>query len=42
MKEKIVDLEVASENAWFEVKEGSEKAWKELSEALKKASAHFK
>ena len=42
MKEKIVDLEVASENAWEEVKEGSESAWKELSKAFKKAVSHFK
>ena len=42
MKERIIDLEVAGENAWHEVKEGSEKAWKELSKAMKKASSHFK
>lgn len=42
VKEKIVDLEVASENAWYEVKEGTEKAWKALSKAFKKATSHFK
>jgi hypothetical protein len=42
MKEKIVDLEVAGENAWEDVKNGAEKAWKALSKAFDKASAHFK
>jgi hypothetical protein len=42
MKEKIIDLEVASENAWYDVKEGTEKAWKALNKAIKKASSHFK
>lgn len=41
-KEKIVDLEVAGENAWYDVKEGTEQAWKALSKAFKKASSHFK
>jgi len=41
-KEKIVDLEVAGENAWFEVKDGAEEAWTALSKAFKKASSHFK
>ena len=42
MKSKIIDLEVASENAWYDVRDGSEKAWKALSKALKKATSHFK
>jgi chromosome segregation ATPase len=42
LKEKIVDLEVAGENAWFEVKEGAEEAWKALGKAFKKATSHFK
>jgi len=42
MKEKIVDLEVAGENAWEEVKEGAEDAWKVLSNAFDKATGHFK
>lgn len=41
-KEKLVDLDVAGENAWHDVKEGAEEAWKALSKALKKASTHFK
>jgi len=36
LKEKIVDLEVAGENAWEEVREGVDAAWRELREALKK------
>jgi histidinol dehydrogenase len=42
MKEKIIDLEVAGENAWDDVKVGVEKAWKELSRSFEKATAHFK
>ena len=42
MKEKLVDLDVAGENAWADVKEGTDAAWKDLSEAFKKAVSHFK
>jgi hypothetical protein len=53
MKEKIIDLEVAGENAfidfkdgaedaWGDVKEGTEKAWGALSDAFKKAASRFK
>ncbi len=42
VKEKLVDLDVAGENAWHDVKEGAEDAWKALSKAFKKASSHFK
>ena len=53
MKEKIIDLEVAGENAWDEfkdgaenawddVRDGTEKAWQALSEGLKKAVSRFK
>ncbi|MCG6893225.1 MAG: coiled coil domain-containing protein [Desulfobacteraceae bacterium] len=41
MKEKIANLEVAGDNAWYDVKEGAENAWKELSEAFKKARSRF-
>ena len=37
-----VDLEVAGENAWEELKVGAEKSWKALSQAFDKASSHFK
>ena len=42
MQEKIVDLDVASDNAWEDLKEGSEQAWTALSESFKKAVSHFK
>lgn len=42
MKEKITDLEVASDNAWDDVKDGAEDAWNVLSKAFDKASTHFK
>jgi biotin synthase-related radical SAM superfamily protein len=42
MKEKIVDLEVASENAWEDVKAKSETSWSALSESFKKAVSRFK
>ena len=42
MKGKIIDLEVASENAWDDVKDGAETAWKAMSKAFEKASSHFK
>ena len=42
MKEKLIDLEVAGENAWDDVKVGAEEAWKALSTAFDKASGHFK
>lgn len=53
MKEKIIDLEVAGENAWDDfkdgaedawgdVREGTEKAWGALNEGFRKASSRFK
>jgi hypothetical protein len=42
MKTKIIDLEVASENAWDDVKDGAEDAWKSLATAFDKATSHFK
>jgi hypothetical protein len=42
MKEKIIDLEVAGENAWDDVKDGVENAWKALSKSFDKATSHFK
>ena len=42
MNEKIVDLEVASDNAWYDLKEGIELSWKSLGEAFDKATSHFK
>lgn len=42
MKAKLVDLDVAGENAWHDVKEGAEDAWNALNTAIKKASSRFK
>ena len=42
LKEKLVDLDVAGENAWYDLKEGAEKSWKALSQAFEKAASHFK
>ena len=42
LKEKIVDLDVASDNAWEDLKDGAEKSWKALSQAFEKAASHFK
>ena len=42
MKTKIVELEVASENAWDDVKAGAQDAWKSLSTAFDKATSNFK
>ena len=42
LKEKIVDLDVAGENAWEDLKDGAEKSWNSLSLAFDKAASHFK
>lgn len=42
LKEKIVDLDVASDNAWEDLKDGADKSWKSLSQAFDKAASHFK
>ncbi len=42
LKEKIVDLDVASDNAWEDLKDGAENSWKSLSKAFDKATSHFK
>jgi hypothetical protein len=42
MKTKIIELEVAGENAWDDVKDGAEEAWKSLAAAFEKATSHFK
>lgn len=42
VKEKIIDLEVAGENAWHDLKDGTEKSWKELRKAFDKATGNFK
>jgi len=42
LKEKIADIEVASDNAWVDLKDGAEKSWEALSQAFEKAVSHFK
>ena len=42
LKEKIVDLDVASDNAWEDLKDGADNSWKKLSKAFDKAASHFK
>ena len=42
LKEKIVELDVASDNAWEDLKDGAEQSWNALSRAFDKATAHFK
>ena len=42
LKEKIVDLEAAGENAWEDVKDKAEDALEALTKAFEKASSHFK
>ena len=42
LQEKIVDLDVASDNAWEDLKDGAEKSLKALSQAFDKAASHFK
>ena len=53
LREKIIDLEVAGENAWDgfkdgaedaweDVRQGTETAWKAFGEGLKKAVGRFK
>jgi len=42
LDEKIVDLDVASDNAWEDLKDGAENAWNQMSKAFDKAAAHFK
>ena len=42
LKEKIVELDVASDNAWEDLKDGADNSWKKLTKAFDKAASHFK
>jgi len=42
LKKKIVDLDVSSDNAWEDLKDGAENSWKEMTKAFDKAISHFK
>jgi len=41
MKQKLDQLDNASEEAWSDIKEGVDSAWKTLNDAIKKARSHF-
>ena len=41
MSQKLDQIDVASEDAWRDVKEGVDNAWQSLNEAIKKARSHF-
>ena len=42
LKEKIVELDVAGDNAWEDLKDGAENSWDALSKAFDKAASHFR
>ena len=41
MSQKLDQIDVASEDAWKDIKEGVDNAWQSLNEAIKKARSHF-
>ncbi|NQT68557.1 MAG: hypothetical protein HQ552_03145 [Desulfobacteraceae bacterium] len=41
MSQKLDQIDVASEDAWKDIKEGVNNAWQSLNEAIKKARSHF-
>jgi len=41
MRQKLDQVDTASEDAWKDFKEGVDNAWKSLNEAIKKARSHF-
>ena len=41
LQEKIVDLDVASDNAWEDLKDGAESSWKEMTKSFDRAISHF-
>jgi uncharacterized protein YicC (UPF0701 family) len=41
MGQKLDQIDNASEEAWYDIKEGVESAWQSLNEAIKKARSHF-
>ena len=41
MRQKLNQVDTASEDAWKDFKEGVDNAWKSLNEAIKKARSHF-
>ena len=41
MRQKLDQIDNASEEAWSDIKEGVDSAWQSLNEAIKKARSHF-
>ena len=41
MRQKLDQIDNASEEAWRDIKEGVDSAWQSLNEAIKKARSHF-
>ncbi|MBW2449239.1 MAG: hypothetical protein JRE92_02275 [Deltaproteobacteria bacterium] len=41
MRQKLDQIDMASEDAWKDIKDGVDNAWKSLNEAIKKARSHF-
>ncbi len=41
MSQKLDQIDVASDAAWRDIKEGADNAWQSLNEAIKKARSHF-
>jgi len=41
MRQKLEQIDNASEEAWLDIKEGVDSAWQSLNEAIKKARSHF-
>ena len=41
MRQKLEQIDNASEEAWRDIKEGVDSAWQSLNEAIKKARSHF-
>ena len=41
MRQKLEQIDNASEEAWRDIKKGVDSAWQSLNEAIKKARSHF-
>lgn len=41
MSQKLDQIDVASEDAWRDIKEGVDNAWQSLNETIKKVRSHF-
>ncbi len=41
MRQKLDQIDNASEEAWSDIKKGMDSAWQSLNEAIKEAHSHF-